>query len=500
MNQSSPINKNQTIEIIITDMAFGGRGIGRIDDFTIFIDGGIIGQTVEAKITKKKKRYAEAKMIKVIKRGELEIETPYQTISGAPWMSLPIEKQRELKQEQVESLMKRIGGIEMTVPDITPSPETFHYRNKVEYSFGPTDESYIETEESIEGANEKIAKKQWTHTGFGLGFKKRGTYWLVESLRKPSGLFDERFETQLSKIEDFCKSTDLPVYNAKTQEGFWRNLTIRKSFHQDKLLICIGTSPFEDENIKKKIHTEFSALVQSLHGERVAGIAWQESKSLGDSIRNFESRDWLFGTELITEKINDLEFQISIDSFFQTNPLSAEKLYDRVGQLLSNLPKSSENSTIMDLFCGTGTIGQILKKQDPTRNIIGVEIVPEAIKDAKENAKRNSIEGIQYFADDVGKFLFTRPEYHGKIETIIVDPPRAGIAPKTLRKVMRLEARNIIYISCNPATMARDLQTLNEWGYKLTQFECVDQFPHTAHIECIGVLEKVAFNPPERVS
>ena len=196
----------------------------------------------------------------------------------------------------------------------------------------------------------------------------------------------------------------------------------------------------------------------------------------------------IIGNPTISETINGLNFEISMQSFFQTNPLCAEKLYQKIiDYLLEN--EIPNDQIILDLFCGTGTISQLIARHTNNK-VIGVDIVSSAIKNAQENAQKNKLLGLKFICADVGKFLLNNPEYQNKIHTIVIDPPRAGITPKTLRKVIRLNAKIIIYVSCNPATQARDLLILNEMGYDLDKFSLVDQFPHTSHIESIMVFRK----------
>jgi 23S rRNA (uracil-5-)-methyltransferase RumA len=196
----------------------------------------------------------------------------------------------------------------------------------------------------------------------------------------------------------------------------------------------------------------------------------------------------LFGQKKIIESILELKFEISMQSFFQTNPKSAERLYAKVMDYAAIEQEESDN-IIMDMFCGTGTIAQLLAGKSK-RKVVGVDIVASAIEDAKQNAQRNNITNVTFHAADVGKFLNEFPEYKGKIDTIVLDPPRGGIAPKTLRKVMALDAPRIVYVSCNPATQARDMEEMSKEGYKLIRFSLVDQFPHTAHIESVALFEK----------
>ena len=200
--------------------------------------------------------------------------------------------------------------------------------------------------------------------------------------------------------------------------------------------------------------------------------------------------DLVYGKDKVVEELLGLNFEISMKSFFQTNPKCAEKLYNKVVEYVLEDKSKVDNTVVMDLFCGTGTIGQIVASRSENVKIVGVDIVASAIKDAEKNAKRNNIEGLQFYAADVGKFLFEHPEYQDKIKTIILDPARAGIAPKTLRKIIRLNADRMVYVSCNPATQARDTELLSEAGYQMKKISLVDQFPHTSHIETVVLFEK----------
>ena len=198
----------------------------------------------------------------------------------------------------------------------------------------------------------------------------------------------------------------------------------------------------------------------------------------------------IWGESTVTEVLHALSFGISMGSFFQTNPTSAEQLYAEVLSMALEGVDERPNEVIMDLFCGTGTIGQLVAKHAQTP-VVGVDIVASAIRDAREAAQRNGLEGLEFVAADAGKFLLENPEYQGKIHTVILDPPRAGISPKTLRKVMRLGAQRLVYVSCNPATQARDLVVLRAQGYALKALKLVDQFPHTAHVEAVALIEKI---------
>lgn len=470
------IQRADVLTLDITGYAFGGRGISKIQtengDYVVFVDNTFPGQKVKARVAKKRKRYAEAKLIDVIERSPIEKLTNYQEISGGPYIYVPISEQEKVKQEATLEVFRRIGGIEDPMSkfdEFISSPDHFFYRNKMEYSFSCIEHD-VETGEELDDA-------------FALGFKRRGTWWKVESLNKPSGMFDENWETILVEVREFLKSTGLTAWHPPQKTGFFRHIVVRKSFYQDKLLINLVTSSSGVKDFDTKAFTEF--LKEKL-GDRLAGLQHTINDNVADraKIENGEC-ELLHGEPIIIEQLLDLNFEISMESFFQTNPKCAEKLYtkalDYVFEEILN-----ENDVVMDLFCGTGTIGQILASKNNSVKIIGVDIVEEAIEDAKKNAARNGVKDIEFYAADVGKFLREYPNFIGKIKSIILDPPRAGIAPKTLLKVIALGAKNIVYISCNPSTQARDTDTLIQAGYELEKLTLVDQFPHTGHIESIA--------------
>jgi 23S rRNA (uracil-5-)-methyltransferase RumA len=474
------VHRNQIIEVKIDDFAFGGQGIARMKseegDFILFVENTFPGQFVRARVDKKRKRHAECKLLEVLERSPLEKPLPFQEISGAPYLFVPIEVQQEYKKKSTLDVYRKIGRIQdpnALFDTFISSPEAFFYRNKMEYSFSCI-EHVPETGEEIDDA-------------FALGFKRRGTWWKVENLNKPSGLFDEQWETILPEFRDLLKTFGLPAWHPPKKEGFFRHIVVRKSFEQDQLLLHIVTSSV---GIKKFDTKQVVAFLKEKLGNRLAGIWHTINDNIADraKIENGTST-LLFGDSVVVEKMLGLSFEISMESFFQTNPKSAERLYTKAIDYVCDHAK--DGGVIMDLFCGTGTIGQLVAQRVNAGEIIGVDIVEEAIEDAKRNAKRNKLEHLHFFAADVGKFLSLHPEYLNRIDTIVLDPPRAGIAPKTLQKVMALGASHMVYISCNPSTQARDTETLEKGGYKLTKLSLVDQFPHTSHIEAIAVYEKI---------
>jgi len=322
---------------------------------------------------------------------------------------------------------------------------------------------------------------------FTLGFKKRGTWWCGDDLKKDSGLFDQELEDHLRRIKEHCEKTGLPPWHGPRREGFFRYLVVRKSFKTNQLLFNLVTT---SDGLKDFDLSVFSELLVSLFGDRVAGLLHTANDETGDrTIATSGKIRLIYGQDKLVEELLGLQFEISMKSFFQTNPGSAEKLYEKVVEYALEKKEAVDNSVVLDLFCGTGTIGQIVAARSENAEIVGVDIVESAIEDARENAVRNGIEGLKFYAADVGKFLRENPEYQGKIRTIILDPARAGIAPKTLNKIIDLNAERMVYVSCNPATQARDIEQLAQAGYEIKKFSLVDQFPHTAHVESVVLLE-----------
>lgn len=474
------LKRSDILEIRIADYAFGGMGIGKLDtpegQFVVFVENAIPGQLVKTRLVKKRKRYAEGKLLEVVEKSPREIISPYQRVSGAPYISLPIEIQHQYKKISTLDQYKRIGGIEnieSLFDEYISSPADFNYRNKMEYSFSCIRQD-PETNTEYDDA-------------FALGFKTRGTWWKVENLDKECGLFDASFENQLKDIRGFLEKTGLPAWHPPQKKGFFRHLVVRKSFDRDQLLINLVTSSQELDLFDANGFTRF---MTDLLGNRLAGLQHTVNDDVADrsKIENGQNK-LLWGEPIVLEKLMGLHFEISMESFFQTNPKSAELLYQKAIDY-AMLNRDLSGKVLMDLFCGTGTIGQIMASRIPQVKVIGVDIVPEAIEDAQRNAQRNQVTNVEFFAADVGKFLVQYPDYADKIDTIILDPPRAGIAPKTLQKVINLGADRIVYVSCNPATQSRDIKTLSEAGYQLKKLSLVDQFPHTSHIEAVAVFDK----------
>jgi len=475
------VKKNQVLELKIEDYAFGGKGIARIRSeegtFVVFVPNTLPGQLVKAQVNKSSKNYAECKLIDVLEPSENEVEVPFQDIPGAPYIQLPIELQHQYKKESTLSLFKRIGkveNIEALFDEFITSPNVFHYRNKMEYGFSAI-------------GYDRVTKRDKDE--FTLGFKRRGVWWMGDNLEKDSGLFDKQMEDNLKNIRQYCIETGLEPWHGPKKTGFFRYFVVRKSFKTNELLCNLVTTSRELPNFDLQ---KFASFLKGIFGERLAGLLHTINDETGDrTIATAGSLDLIYGKDKIVEELLGLNFEISMKSFFQTNPKCAEKLYNKVVEYVLEDKTKVDNTVVMDLFCGTGTIGQIVASKSDNAKIVGVDIVASAIDDAQKNAKRNKIDGLQFYAADVGKFLSAHPQYKDKIKTIILDPARAGIAPKTLQKIIDLNADRMVYVSCNPATQARDTELLSEAGYLIKKISLVDQFPHTSHIETVVLFERI---------
>ncbi len=477
-------HKGTLLELDILDVAFGGKGLAKVPtdegDFTVFVPNAIAGQRVRARVSLCKRRHAEARITAVLQRAPEEVTTPYQSIPGAPYITLPLEEQRRFKERTALDIYSRIGevpNIESLYEGWVDSPTAFHYRNKMEYSFAAI------------GRGPDADPDAEFGDGFHLGFKARGTWWAVEDLERDSGLFDVEFESLLPAIRERCAGSGLPAWHAPRREGFFRFLVVRKSMAQDRLLVNLVTT---SHGLDRFDVEGFAHWLEERLGARLAGFIHTLNDDTGERVEAREGTSRLIrGEDHVLESLHGLSFEIRMKSFFQTNPKCAERLYAQVLAYAFEAPiptLEAPDPVTMDLFCGTGTIAQLLAREGTTR-VVGVDLIEEAITDARRSAERNGVDGLEFHAADVGRFLLDHPGYTGRIGTIVLDPPRSGISPKSLRKVIRLRARRLVYVSCNPATQARDLIALREAGYKLKRFKLVDQFPHTAHVESVALLE-----------
>ena len=461
-----PVKKGQDISVEIEDLAFGGTGISHINDFVIFVKNGLPGQKVYARITKVKSSFAEARILKVLKKSPMQDDAPcpyFEYCGGCTFQNLPYDKQLEYLHNQVKQLYRHLGGfgpVEVQTPIC--SQDIFRYRNKMEFAF---------------------SNKRWL-TGdfenhkpddFALGLRAPGNFWKAIDLNDCL-IAPEETVAVLETVRNFARKYHLIPYDQKKHAGFMRHLVLRKARNTNQLMINIVTSD-DQHRIFQPLIDNLSAILNNL-----TSVVNTISRSLSGTTIG-EKQHILFGKDHIFEKLGNLTFKISPASFFQTNTVMAEALYNIVVKYAAL--KNTE--VVWDLYCGAGSIALYLAEK--AKEVIGFEIVKDAVKDARENATLNQIENVQFIEGDLDKLFLKNPELLDdlpKPDVVIIDPPRGGMHPKLIPVVAQLNPRRIIYVSCNPSTQVRDLKLLVEdSNYTIDNIQPIDLFPHTPHIEVV---------------
>jgi len=459
------IKKRKAYELEIIDLAFGGRGLAKPDGFPVFIDRCVPGDVVFVKITKKKKSWAEGKLIKVIKASSLRKEGKClycNFCGGCKWQQIGYDLQLEYKKRHVIESIEHIGGQKnILVHDVIPSDNIFEYRNKMEFSC--SSKRWLLPWEL---ENEEIKK------GFGIGLHVPGTFDKVIDI-KQCEIMPKLGNQILDDVRDFIKRSTHSAYHLRSHEGFWRFLMLRHSAAFDTWMVNIITK----ENKIDVVHD--LAVLLSKKYPQIESIMNNitDSKS-GVSMGKEEIT--LYGKDHIQEKLGKFIFKISANSFFQTNTKSCEKLYSKVSEYAALTGKE----VVMDLYSGTGTIPIWLS--DQAKWVNGIEIVQSAVVDAKFNASLNKIENCKFFEGDIKDVL---PRLKSKPDVMIIDPPRVGMHKDVVQQVLSMGPEKIVYVSCNPATLARDIEMLSP-EYETREIQPVDMFPHTYHIESVALLLK----------
>jgi len=459
------LKKGQLVELEISGIAFGGKGIAREDGLAVFVDGAVPLDFVNARIIKRKKQYAEARVHTLVKPSPFRI-TPDCMYSGfcggCKWQFLDYDKQLEYKQQHVAESIERIGFIrDVPVHSTISSPLTFGYRNKMEFSC--SDRKWLLPDEM---------GKEGVDISFALGLHVPGTFYKV--LDTDSCLLQPELGNHiLDDVRTFIKASDAPVYGLRSHTGFWRFLMLRHSVAYDQWMVNIITAK-EDRAIVQPL----AAQLMDKYPKIVSVVNNITSRKAGVAVGEYEIS--LAGFPCIKDKIGDMEFEISANSFFQTNTLAARRLYNTIKEYAG----LSGQETVVDLYSGTGAIAICLA--DCAKKVIGMEIVESAVADAVKNCRINGVPNCRFILGDIKESiskLKVRPD------VMIIDPPRAGMHKDIVGRVLAMAPGRIVYVSCNPATMARDLGMLKE-SYRVLEVQPVDMFPHTYHIESVAKLEK----------
>lgn len=445
------VAKDQKIEVEIIDLGDAGEGIGRLDGLTFFIEGGLPGDLVEAVVTQVKKNYAVAKLIKVKRPSEGRVEAAcpvFKQCGGCQIMSLDYEtSQLPFKQKVVQDALARIGGFkDVAVAPIIGMASPNRYRNKGQYPV------------AMQGPLAQI------------GFYKKASHQVVDV--KDCLLQADNHGTITQIIRDFVIEYKIPVYDEAVGKGILRHVMIRNAKDGGTMIVLVvNANGLHYENILKE------RLVEAVSG--IQSIVINTNKSKGNRVLGFENRV-IYGSETIVDHINDLVFEISPLSFFQVNPVQTEVLYGKALEFAS----LTGSETVVDIYCGIGTISLFLAKA--AKKVIGVELIESAIVDARANATRNGFENCEFQVGKAEEVLPKLYEEGQQADVVVVDPPRKGCEPEVLEAMLKMAPQRIVYVSCKPSTMARDLKILcAEGGYEITNVQPVDMFPHTTHVECV---------------
>ena len=455
-------------ELPITDYASEGKSVGRIEGKVIFVEGAVPGDVADIFITKNKKDWAEGKAINFSEYSKERAEPfciHFGVCGGCKWQMLPYKKQLQYKQQEAEQVLKRIGKAEL--PQILPiigSDNSIHYRNKLEFTF--SNRRYL--------TNAEINKSEKIPQENALGYHAPGIFDKIIDISE-CWLMHDVNNLIRNTIREYAIENALTFYDIRDHKGFLRNIIIRYCT-TGELMINFVFAHDDQTEIKKLL----DYLLEKIPA--ITTLLYTINQKWNDSIYDLDPQVY-FGSGFITEVLGEFKFKISPKSFFQTNTKQAEKLYE-VAKSFAGL---SGNEVVYDLYCGTGSIGIFLSKL--SKKIIGVDLIEESINDAKENALLNKIDHAHFFSGDVIEIcddaFFAE---HGRPDIIISDPPRAGMHEKLVIKLLEIAAPKIVYVSCNVATQARDINLLSE-KYAVVKIQPLDMFPHTHHIECVVLLQ-----------
>jgi 23S rRNA (uracil1939-C5)-methyltransferase len=462
---AAPVKMGQELELTVDSLAYGGNGVARLNGFVVFVRRGLPGDTVRARVTKVKRNHAEALAVELLRPGAQRVEAPcvhYPACGGCRFQDLAYEAQVEAKAGQVRDALVRLGGIpEPPLEPILPAESVFHYRNKLEYSFtqypdGPT-----------------------------LGFHKAGRWDEVLEVEK-CWLTTDLGNAIRNAVREWAREEGLEAYDQETQKGYLRHLVVREGRNTGQALVQLVTGPGE--------RFEAGYLVDVLRRfPEVRSIHWAINDTPAE-VTNLPTK-LLWGEDFIEEELCGLRVRVRPSVFLQTNTAMAERLYALAGEYAG----LTGSETVWDLYCGIGTIGLTMAPQALT--VWGIEVSEEAVACALENADLNGVTNAAFFAGNVGQVVQELRDRSGDPDVVVVDPPRAGLAGKALRRLGELGAGRIVYVSCNPTTLASDLKTLRvDYGYRLVKARPVDMFPHTPHVETVALVERdsgSADPPPE---
>ena len=448
--------RGDSLELRIESVAHGGAGVGRLERYVVFVDGAFPGELVRAEVQRAKRDYAHARVVEVLEpspdRVPQRCDHGGQPCPGSPWQELRYERQLELKHELVGDALRRIGRLEgFELEPIVPAAQAWRYRNKLEYSFGTSEDGTL-----------------------ALGFHRRGRWDVVDDARDCM-LASERSNAVRNLVRDWCAQRGLAALDRRTRAGFLRNLVVREGRRTGELQARLVTADgqFEHEQLCQALLAAFPGM----------DVLWTRTDRRAEATQGGET-EVLAGSAVLHEELCGLRFRISPEAFFQTSTETAEVLYG----LARDYARLSGSERVHDLYCGIGTLTLTLALR--AGEAWALDVVHEAIADAIENARLNEIDNVRFFAGDVRDALRPLAERAPRPDVTVVDPPRAGLSQKVVRRLVETNPGRIVYVSCNPTTLAPNARQMVDAGYRLVRLRAVDMFPHTPHIECVALLER----------
>ncbi|WP_025434801.1 23S rRNA (uracil(1939)-C(5))-methyltransferase RlmD [Peptoclostridium acidaminophilum] len=443
-------------EVEIIDLTEKGEGIGKIEGLTVFVDGTLVGDKAKVKLTKLKKNYATGELIELISPSEGRVESlcPYDECGGCQVMNLSYKKQLELKKNSVTQTLRRIGSLDesVSVHDVLGMEYPYEYRNKAQFPVGKKDGEIV------------------------VGFYKKGTHDIVDA--KSCCIHRKVNEQIIELVKYYMKENNISAYDETIHKGTIRHIVTKIGFTTGEIMVVIVTNSKKLKNANLLAHAlksnipGFKTLVQNVNMDKTNVILGKHNNIV-------------YGEGKITDFIGSLSFEISPLSFFQVNPLQTRVLYEKALEYAA----LTGDETVFDIYCGTGTISLFLAQK--ARKVYGIEVIQEAIDAARENAVRNGIQNTEFFtgkAEDVVPRLY---EQGYTADVVVVDPPRKGCDEKVLGTIVEMHPKRVVYVSCNPSTLARDIKYLCEKGFKVKEVQPVDMFPHTMHVETVCLMSKV---------
>lgn len=458
--------------VTITDVAAEGKSLARVNDMVVFVPFAVPGDVVDLQVRKKKHHYCEAEVVRFIKYSERRAEPVCQHFGicgGCKWQNLPYEDQLKAKQKQVHDQLTRIGKVEL--PDFRPilgSEKIYEYRNKLEFSC--SNKRWLTKEEVNSGV-------ELDHKN-AIGFHITGAFDKIYPIEK-CWLMDDLCNQIRNEIRDYALNNGISFFDVREQTGLLRDIMIRNSSTGEWMVLV--QFKFQEQGDEQRAHD----LLQHI-GDRfpqITSLLYVNNQKCNDTFSD-QTVEVFKGKDHITEIMDKLQFKVAAKSFYQTNTQQAFHLYEVARQLAQLTGKE----LVYDLYTGTGTIANFVARH--AQLVIGIEYVEDAIADAKANSKCNGIENTLFYAGDMKDILTDEfVKQHGKPDVIITDPPRAGMHPDVIQTILRAAPKRIVYVSCNPATQARDLEVLNE-QYRVEAVQPVDMFPHTPHVENVVLLEQ----------